>query len=317
MDLDFEKEIGEIEARIAELTKLNEDPKAHFATEIATLKKKLTALKKKVYTSLTPWQIVQIARHRDRPSIRDYIADMFTEFIELHGDRCYMDDQGIIGGFAMLDGHRVMLIGHQKGKTVEENIKANFGMANPDGYRKALRLMKLAEKFKLPVISLIDTPGAYPGMEAEARGQAEAIARNLTEMSMLEVPIVVAVTGEGGSGGAIGIGVGDVVMMLSNSIYSVISPEGCASILWRDGSKAPEAAEALKLTAGSLLELGIIDEIVKEPTGGAHRDPKSTMAKLKNALGKHLTRLAKVSPKKLVDRRFEKYARMGRFQRRR
>ncbi|MBM4142908.1 MAG: acetyl-CoA carboxylase carboxyltransferase subunit alpha [Lentisphaerae bacterium] len=312
MDLEFEKEIVEVERRIAELNRLNADPKANFDAEIAELTKKLEALRRSVYAGLSPWQTVQIARHKDRPLLQDYIAGMFREFIELHGDRCYADDRGIIGGFARLDKRRVMLIGHQKGRTVEENIKANFGMANPDGYRKALRLMKLAEKYGLPVVTLIDTPGAYPGMEAEARGQAEAIARNLTEMSALEVPVVAVITGEGGSGGAIGIGVGDAVLMLSNAIYSVISPEGCASILWRDGSQAPRAAEALKLTAPSLLELGIIDEIVPEPPGGAHRDHKAVMAALRDALLRHLRALASLSPRKLVERRYEKYTRMGR-----
>jgi acetyl-CoA carboxylase carboxyl transferase subunit alpha len=251
-----------------------------------------------------------VARFQGRPLLQDYIKGIFSEFIELHGDRCFGDDRGIIGGFATLEKYRVMLIGHQKGKTTEENIKANFGMANPEGYRKALRLMKLAEKYGLPIISFIDTPGAYPGLEAEARGQAEAIARNLTEMSSLNVPILVVVTGEGGSGGAIGIGVGDVILMLSNAIYSVISPEGCASILWRDGAKAPEAAEALKLTANDLLKLGVIDEIVPEPAGGAHSDPDATLAAVKAAL---LKRLKHASFRKLADKRFEKFAAMGRF----
>lgn len=313
MNLDFEKPLVEIEDRIAELTKLNEDPNVKFDTEIAELKQKLESIKKQIYGKLTPWQIVQVARHSNRPLLRDYISGIFTELIELHGDRCFGDDQGIIGGFATIENHRVMLIGHQKGKTVEENIKTNFGMANPEGYRKALRLMKLAEKYGIPVVSFIDTPGAYPGMDAEARGQAEAIARNLTEMSTLEVPILVVVTGEGGSGGAIGIGVGDVVLMLANAIYSVISPEGCASILWRDGSKAPEAAEALKLTANSLLELGVIDEIIPEPPGGAQRDYNATFAATKKSLLKHLDRLKHVSPRKLVEKRFQKYSRMGKF----
>jgi len=313
MNLDFEKPLDEIEARIGELTSLNADPNVHFESEIAELKTKLASLKKQIYSKLTPWQAVQVARHGNRPLLKDYIAGIFSEFIELHGDRCFGDDQGIIGGFATVENHRVMLIGHQKGKTVEENIKVNFGMANPDGYRKALRLMKLAEKYGLPTVSFVDTPGAYPGIDAEARGQAEAIARNLTEMSTLETPILAVVTGEGGSGGAIGIGMGDIVLMLSNAIYSVISPEGCASILWRDGSKAPEAAEALKLTADSLLELGVIDEIIPEPLGGAHRNHDGTMKAVKKAILKHIDRLERLSEKKLLDRRFEKYARIGRF----
>jgi acetyl-CoA carboxylase carboxyl transferase subunit alpha len=316
MDLDFEKEILDIEARIAELENLNRNPRAHFSAEIAELKRKLAAAGKQVYSRLTPWQTVLVARHRNRPLIRDYIGGMLTDFIELHGDRCYGDDRGLIGGFATLGRQKLVLVGNQKGRTVEENVKANFGMANPDGYRKALRLMKLAEKYGLPVLSLIDTPGAYPGMEAEARGQPEAIARNLMEMSTLQTPILVAVTGEGGSGGALGIGVGDVVLMLSHAIYSVVSPEGCASILWRDGSKAPEAAAALKLTASSLLEMGVIDEIVPEPPGGAHRDPAGAVAALKEAVARHLARLVRVPPRKLAERRFEKYAAMGRVRKR-
>lgn len=313
MQLDFEKPLEDIEQRIAELTKLNGSSNVGFNTEIETLQAEVEKLSKKIYARLTPWQTVQVARHPNRPLLRDYIRAIFSEFIELHGDRCFADDAGIIGGFAMIETRRVMLIGHQKGKTVEENIEANFGMASPEGYRKALRLMKLAERYHLPIISFIDTPGAYPGAEAEARGQAEAIANNLLEMATLEVPIVVVVTGEGGSGGAIGIGVGDAVVMLSNAVYSVISPEGCASILWRDGAKAPDAAEALKLTAGSLLELGVIDEIVAEPDGGAHRAAEPTMNAVKAVVIKHLDRLQKMSSRKLIERRFEKYTSMGRF----
>jgi acetyl-CoA carboxylase carboxyl transferase subunit alpha len=311
--MDFEKPLVELEEKMAELVKLNENEDVKFDTEIAELEKKMKSISKKTYSKLTPWQTVQVARHSQRPLIRDYITGMCSEFIELHGDRCFGDDQGIIGGFAKIDDVRVMLIGHQKGKTVEENIKSNFGMANPEGYRKALRLMKLAEKYRIPVLSLIDTPGAYPGLEAEARGQAEAIARNLMEMATLETPIVVVITGEGGSGGAIGIGVGDVVLMLSNSVYSVISPEGCASILWRDGSKAPVAADALKLTAESLLELGVIDEIIKEPSGGAHRSYSEALPAVKETILRHLEKLSKVSGRKLTERRFDKYAKIGRF----
>ncbi|MDD5520479.1 MAG: acetyl-CoA carboxylase carboxyltransferase subunit alpha [Kiritimatiellae bacterium] len=317
MNLDFEKNMPEIEAKIAELTKQKTtDPNAKVEDQLTDLQKQLESLKKEVYSSLTPWQTVQVARHPNRPLLRDYIAGICGEFIELHGDRYFGDDQGIIGGFATIEDRHVMIIGHQKGKTLEENVKTNFGMATPDGYRKALRLMKLAEKFKIPIVSFIDTPGAYPGADAEARGQAEAIARNLTEMSQIEVPIIVIVTGEGGSGGALGIGVGDVILMLSNSVYSVISPEGCASILWRDGSKAPEAAEALKVTADSLSKLGIIDEIIPEPLGGAHRDYEGTLRVVKQALLKHLNILRRVSERKLVERRFEKYCRIGRFKRR-
>lgn len=313
MELDFEKELLKIEEQIAELKRMNEDPKVKFDTEIAELQKKANSLSKQIYSELSPWQTVQIARHKNRPLISDYISGVFSEFIELHGDRCFGDDRGIIGGFATIEGKRVMLIGHQKGRSLEENLKSNFGMANPEGYRKALRLMKLAEQYNIPVVSLIDTPGAYPGMEAEARGQAEAIARNLTEMATLQTPIIVIITGEGGSGGAIGIGVGDVIIMLSNSVYSVISPEGCASILWRDGSKAPEAAESLKLTAKSLKELGVIDEIIPEPLGGAHRNLEETMTAVKKSIIKNIKSLSKLSKRRLLHKRFEKYSRIGRF----
>lgn len=316
LELDFEKPLRKLEAKIAELEKLNIDSDMQFDVEIDQLKQDLKARREKVYAKLTPWQRVQVARHANRPLIKDYISGMFSEFIELHGDRCFGDDRGIIGGLAKIGKHRVMLIGHQKGKTVEENIKVNFGMANPEGYRKALRLMKLAQKYNIPIVSLIDTPGAYPGLDAEARGQAEAIARNLTEMSILKVPIIVAVTGEGGSGGAIGIGMGDVVIMLSNSVYSVISPEGCASILWRDGSKAPEAAQALKLTADSLLDLGVIDEIIPEPSGGAHRNYEATILKLQEAIINNIDKTKRLSSKKLIEKRFEKYSKIGKFDKR-
>ncbi|MBL7114555.1 MAG: acetyl-CoA carboxylase carboxyltransferase subunit alpha [Kiritimatiellae bacterium] len=313
MAMEFEKTLLETEQKIAELQALAEKKNVNFGTELAQLKRKKTSLMKSTYAKLTPWDTVQVARHNERPLIRDYINGMCDEFLELRGDRCFGDDQGIIGGFAKIDERRVMLIGHQKGKTTEDNIKSNFGMANPEGYRKALRLMKLAEKFRIPVVCLIDTPGAYPGLEAEARGQAQAIAQNLTEMSRLATPIIVIVTGEGGSGGAIGIGVGDVVMMLANSVYSVISPEGCASILWRDGTKAPIAADALKITADSLLKLGIIDEIIPEPIGGAHRNYTETLQSVKDAILKNIERLRKTSRKRLVEKRFAKYAAMGRY----
>jgi acetyl-CoA carboxylase carboxyl transferase subunit alpha len=314
---DFEKEIAELEAQIAELElaaadRTEKEPTSQEKHKIELLQKQLEAVKKDVYSKLTPWQTVKVARHPDRPLLRDYISGMFSEFIELHGDRCFGDDHGIIGGFATVGKHRVMLIGHQKGKTLEENIKANFGMANPEGYRKALRLMKLAQKFNSPVVTFIDTPGAYPGLDAEARGQAEAIARNLTEMAGLEVPIIVVVTGEGGSGGALGIAVGDVILMLANSVYSVISPEGCASILWRDGAKAPDAAEALKITAPSLLKLKLIDEIIPEPNGGAHRDYPKTFTNVREHLVKHLKRLSGTAARKLTAKRFDKFAAMGR-----
>lgn len=312
-NLDFETKIAELEAKIAELKESSsEKDTPKVIAQIDELDKKLAQEKERTYANLTAWQSVQVARHPDRPLIRDFIASLCAEFIELHGDRCFGDDNAIIGGFARIEKHKVLLIGHQKGKTVEENISRNFGMARPEGYRKALRLMKLAEKYRVPVISFIDTPGAYPGADAEERGQAEAIARNLAEMAILATPIIVVITGEGGSGGAIGIGAGDVLLMLSNAVYSVISPEGCASILWRDDSKAPEAAEALKITAKSLLKLGVIDEIIPEPPGGAHRDYDGTMKAVKKSLLKHLDRLHGTSAKKLLARRFEKYSKIGR-----
>jgi len=312
MELEFEKHLNDLNTKLSDLKKINEKKKGAFQSEIAQLEKDLSDKLKQIYSNLTPWQTVQVARHPNRPTIKDYINGMFTEFIELHGDRYFGDDHGIIGGFASINDIRIILIGHQKGKTVEENIKANFGMANPEGYRKALRLMRLAEKYSLPVLSLIDTPGAYPGMDAEARGQAEAIAKNLMEMATLRTPIIAIITGEGGSGGAIGIGVGDIVMMLSHSIYSVISPEGCASILWRDASKAPEAAATLKITANSLLELGVIDEVIPEPIGGAHRNYAETMETVKEYCIKHLIHLKKTSINRLVEKRYEKYTNMGR-----
>ena len=260
---------------------------------------------------LTPWQIVQVARTAGRPLIADYIEGMCDDFVELHGDRAFGDDRGMIGGFATIGGQRVMLIGHQKGKNVEDNIKANFGMANPEGYRKVMRLMKLAEKYNLPVVSLVDTPGAYPGLEAEARGQAEAIAKNLVVMAALRTPFIIVVTGEGGSGGALGIAVGDTVMMLQYAVYSVISPEGCASILWRDGKKAPEAAEAMKITADSLLKLGIIDEVLPEPPQAAHSDPSAMVKTVKAAVVRRVKELKALSTDELISRRYAKLRNMG------
>lgn len=312
MELDFEKPLLEIEQKIQELQSLNTEAEATCETGIKELTRNMEALKKEIYGGLTAWQTVLVARHPGRPQFKDYVAGMCSEFIELHGDRLFADDRTIIGGLATIDKYRVMLIGQQKGKTTEEKIEANFGMGNPEGYRKALRLMNLAEKYRIPVVTLVDTPGAYPGIDGEARGQAEAIAHNLARMSDLEVPIVTLVTGEGGSGGAIGIGMGDAVLMLSNSVYSVISPEGCASILWRDGEKKAEAAEALKLTASALLKLGIIDEIIDEPLGGAHRNAAETIAAAKACLVKHIKRLKSVKTKKLVTHRFDKFRGMGR-----
>lgn len=313
MNLEFEKPVSEIEDKITALKAQHPEPSDKVKAQLDKLEEDRIAALKDIYAKLTPWETVQVARHADRPLLSDFIKGLTSEFIELHGDRLFGDDHGIIGGFATLEGRRVMVIGHQKGKSTEENIRCNFGMARPEGYRKAMRLMHLAEKFHLPVISFIDTPGAFPGVEAEERGQAEAIARNLLEMAALQTPVIVIITGEGGSGGAVGIGVGDAILMLSNAVYSVISPEGCASILWRDGTKAPEAANALKITAKSLLELKVIDEIIAEPVGGAHRNYPDTMKAVRKALIKYLDRLQKTAPRKLTQRRFDKFAAMGRF----
>ncbi len=267
--LDFERPLLEIERQIEELKKLGDD----HGDELAGLERQLAALRAEVYKTLTPMQRVQVARHPKRPYTLDYLRTVFTDFVELHGDRLFRDDPALVAGWARLDGQTVMVIGHQKGRDTKENLRRNFGMAHPEGYRKALRLMQLAEKFHAPVITLVDTPGAYPGLGAEERGQAEAIARNLIAMASLRTPILTAVIGEGGSGGALAIGVADRVVMFENSVYSVISPEGCAAILWKDASQKERAAEALKLTATDLLELGVIDEIIPEPPGGAHSDP--------------------------------------------
>jgi acetyl-CoA carboxylase carboxyl transferase subunit alpha len=276
---------------------------------------KKTIEKKEVVQEVkqTAWDVVQIARNAERPNIGDYTKLMCEDFAELHGDRLFGDDRSLIGGFATIGGERVMLIGHRKGRGIDENIEANFGMASPEGYRKAKRLMKMAEKFHLPVVSLVDTPGAYPGSEAEARGQAEAIAHNLEFMATLKTPIVVIVTGEGGSGGALGIAVGDRILMLQNAVYSVISPEGCASILWRDGTKAALAAETLKITAPSLKSLGIIDDIIPEPTGGAHTDVAAAVAAVKKAILENLAVLKKIEINQLLQQRYDKFAAMGRF----
>ncbi len=313
MSLDFEKEIAELEKRITELSELDISKSPKRKTELSNLKRKAKSVTKKVYSKLSPWDTVQIARHPERPLLRDFIEGMCSEFLELHGDRHQGDDKAMIGGFATIDGERCMLIGMVKGRTVEEKVISNFGMPNPEGYRKALRLMKLAERYGLPVVCMVDTPAAYPGREAEERGQAEAIARNLTEMATLEVPIIVVITGEGGSGGALGIAVGDVILMLRYAVYSVIPPEGCAAILWRDAAKAPDAADALKVTTDSLLELGVIDEIIDEPAGGAHRDPKATIAATQEAIVRHIKQLKRRSAKRLTDQRFNKFAKIGRY----
>lgn len=275
--------------------------------------KKVPSIGKKKKPELSPWDIVKISRHPERPVFQDYIGPVFEDFIEMHGDRYYSDDKAIIGGFARINGKPIMLIGQYKGKNTEEQIARNFGMGRPEGYRKALRLMHLAERFNIPVVTVIDTPGAFPGMHAEERGQAESIAKNITEMASLKVAIVCIVIGEGGSGGALGIGVGDRILMLSNAIYSVISPEGCASILWRDANFAPQAAEALNLTAEALLYHGVIDEIITEPGEGAHTDYTEITKRVKKAIVKHLDQLLHYKSEELRDKRFEKYARMGKF----
>ena len=316
MALEFEDSIITLEEKLKEL-KANSEKEggkdSQCRREIAKLEEELIRVKKDVYSKLTPWQCVQIARDKDRPIIHDYISLMFSEFIELHGDRNFGDDRALIGGLATIDNQKVMLIGFNKGRGVDDKVKSNFGMSHPEGYRKALRLMRIAEKYRLPIICLVDTPAAFPGAAAEERGQAEAIARNLTEMSSVIVPIIVVITGEGGSGGALGLGVGDVIIMLSNAIYSVIPPEGCAAILWRDSNKAPEAASALKITAPELKKLGVIDEIIQEPLGGAHRDHATTAALLKKSLLKHIQALRRLNSRKLLARRFEKYTRIGRY----
>jgi acetyl-CoA carboxylase carboxyl transferase subunit alpha len=309
--LDFERPILELEKKIEELKNFTSQKGIDLQVEIRRLEDKLNQLKKDVYGNLKPWQRVQIARHPHRPYTLDYINLMMTDFVELHGDRVFGDDKAIVTGFAKLDGQKLCVIGHQKGRDTKENLLRNFGCAHPEGYRKALKCMKLAEKFNIPILSFIDTPGAYPGIGAEERGQAQAIAENLREMAFLGVPIIVVVIGEGGSGGALGIGVGDRILLLENAYYSVISPEGCAAILWKDSSKAPEAAEALKLTAKDLLELGIIDGIVEEPLGGAHRDYAAVSANLKKVIKRHLNELKQIPKSELVKLRYEKFRKIG------
>jgi len=309
--LDFEKPVFELEQKLEEMKKSSD--RLGIEKEINRIETKVSQLKEELYKDLSRWQRVQLARHPDRPYTLDYINLMTTNFVELHGDRHYKDDKAIVGGFAQLDDFKVMIIGHQKGRDTKSNVYRNFGMANPEGYRKALRLMKLAEKFDKPVITMLDTPGAYPGLEAEERGQAEAIARNLFEMSRLQVPIVVCIIGEGASGGALGIGVGDRILMLENCWYSVISPESCSSILWRSWDYKEQAAEALKLTATDLLEQQIIDRIIPEPLGGAHTNHKLAANNLKTALLEELSILVKVKKDKLVQSRIDKFGGMGPF----
>ncbi len=311
--LEFEKPLLELEKQIEDLHRLGEERQIDVAEEARLLQVRLNTLREQIYRNLTPMQRVQVARHPRRPYTLDYLSSIFTDFIELHGDRLFRDDPAIVGGWARLAGVSVIVIGHQKGRDTKENLKRNFGMAHPEGYRKALRLMKLAAKFNAPVITLIDTPGAYPGLGAEERGQAEALARNILEMAALPTPIIAVVIGEGGSGGALALGVADRILMLENSVYSVISPEGCAAILWKDAAQRERAAEALKLTAQDLLRFKLIDEIVPEPLGGAHLDPDATGEALRAALVRHMNELRKVRPEKLVRRRAEKYSAMGVF----
>jgi acetyl-CoA carboxylase carboxyl transferase subunit alpha len=311
--LEFERPIAELEAKIEELRLVGDDNEINIQEEIGKLQEKSQALAHSIFSSLTDWQISQLARHPLRPYTKDYIAAMLDDFEELHGDRNFADDPAIIGGIGRLAGQPVMLIGHQKGRDTKEKIERNFGMPRPEGYRKALRLMKTAERFELPVITLIDTPGAYPGVDAEERGQSEAIARNLMEMAALRTPIVCTLVGEGGSGGALAIGVGDRVQMLQYSTYSVISPEGCASILWKNAEKAPLAAEAMAITSSKLLELGLIDHIVPEPLGGAHRDLSSTADNLKKSLLDALKYLQAMDLDQLVANRYQRLREIGRF----
>jgi len=309
--LDFEKPIFELEKKIQELKHFISDKRIDLSSEVKRLEDKLEHLKKDTYTNLSAWQRVQLARHPQRPYTLDYISLIMSDFIELHGDRLFSDDKAIVCGLAKLDKQKVAVIGHQKGRDTKENLKRNFGCAHPEGYRKALRVMQLAEEFNLPVVIFIDTPGAYPGIGAEERGQSQAIALNLREMASIATPIISVVIGEGGSGGALGVGVADRICVLENSYYSVISPEGCAAILWKDGAKAPLAAEVLKLTGEDLLKLKIIDEIIPEPLGGAHRDPQKTAANLKDSIVKNLKELKSLSKEELLNLRYAKFRSMG------
>ncbi len=312
--LDFEKPIAELERQIADLKRLASERSLDVAREIAPLEAKLAELREEIFRNLTPYQRVLVARDPRRPFALDYINALITDFVELHGDRLYRDDPAIVGGLGRLGSRSVVVIGQQRGRDIKENLKRNFGMAHPEGYRKALRLMQLAERFRLPVITLIDTPGAHPGLGAEERGQAEAIARNIETMAALKTPLVAVVIGEGGSGGALALGVGDRVLILENATYSVITPEGCAAILWRDSGQKERAAEALKLTAPDLLALGLVDEIVPEPPGGAHAEPAAAIEAVGAALERHLAELAGLPPEELLARRAEKYLRMGKFE---
>ena len=310
--LDFEKPLAELDKKIQELLAFSSGG-VDLTAEVAKLEQKAEKMREDMFANLSRWQTAQVARHINRPFTLDYLSLIFTEFVELHGDRNFGDDHAIVGGLARLDGEPVMVIGHQKGRDTKEKVFRNFGMPNPEGYRKALRLMDMAERFKLPIITFVDTPGAFPGIGAEERGQAEAIARNLREMSRLTVPIIVVITGEGGSGGALAIAVGDRILMLQHSVYAVISPEGCAAILWSDGTKGAQAAEALKITAKDIKALEVIDEIVPEPAGGAHRDHELMAEKLHEALTRNLKELKAIPADELIEQRYQKFRKMSRF----
>jgi acetyl-CoA carboxylase carboxyl transferase subunit alpha len=314
MLLEFEKPIAELEAKLADMKNLAEVSNVDVADAVQSLEEKIQALKQETFGNLTRWQRVQLSRHAERPYTLDYIYEITDEFVELHGDRSVADDKAMVGGFGTIDGQSVMIIGQQKGRNTKQRQIRNFGMANPEGYRKALRLMKLAEKFNKPIVTLIDTPGAFPGLEAEERGQGEAIARNIKEMFMLKVPVICIIIGEGASGGALGIAIGDKVLMLENTWYSVISPESCSSILWRSWDYKEQAAEALKLTASDMLSFGLIDGIIQEPLGGAHNDLKAMSKTLKNTILENIKSLSKINPEKRIEERINKFCSMGVFE---
>ncbi len=311
--LDFEQPIAELEAKIEQLRFVQDDSAVDISDEIGRLESKSAVLVKDIYAKLTPWQIAQVSRHPQRPYTLDYIAAIFTDFVELHGDRAFADDLAIVGGLARFNGQSCMVIGHQKGRDTKEKIQRNFGMPRPEGYRKALRLMRLAEKFGIPVFTFVDTPGAYPGIGAEERGQSEAIGRNLYEMAELKVPLICTIIGEGGSGGALAIAAGDALLMLQYSTYSVISPEGCASILWKSAERAADAAETLGITAARLKTLGLVDRVVGEPAGGAHRDPRVTAQSLKKAMQDALRQVQGLAAEELVERRYQRLMSYGKF----
>jgi acetyl-CoA carboxylase carboxyl transferase subunit alpha len=313
--LDFERPIVDLENRLEQLRRIDDGTDKNLREEAGKLEKKIAKIRKEIFSHLTRWQITQLARHPNRPYLLEYVNLCFKSFLEIHGDRAFRDDPSIVGGFAELDSEKVMLIGQQKGRNTTEKIRRNFGMAHPEGYRKALRLMKLAEKFRLPVVTVIDTPGAFPGIGAEERGQSEAIARNLFEMAKLNTPLVVVVIGEGGSGGALALGVGDEILMMEYAIYSVISPEGCASILWRDTARAETAAEMMKITAPDLKKFGVVDRIIPEPEGGAHRDHKAAAEAVRAALLESLASVRSLPARQLLDRRYAKFREIGRMKR--